>query len=61
MADLVAAIGLVLVIEGLTFAAVPGIVKRLAASALQAPEGMLRVAGLGSAILGVVIVWMVRG
>jgi uncharacterized protein YjeT (DUF2065 family) len=61
MADLVVAIGLVLVIEGLVFAAVPAVAKRLAASALAAPEGALRIAGIASAILGLLIVWLVRG
>jgi uncharacterized protein YjeT (DUF2065 family) len=61
MADLVVAIGLVLVIEGLVFAAMPGTAKRLAASAMEAPEGMLRLSGVICAILGVLIVWLVRG
>ena len=61
MTDLVVAIGLVLVIEGLVFAAVPGVAKRLATSALEAPENTLRIAGVVCAILGVAIVWLVRG
>jgi uncharacterized protein YjeT (DUF2065 family) len=61
MADLVVAIGLVLVIEGLVFAAVPRAAKRIAASALEAPEGALRISGIVCAILGVLIVWLVRG
>jgi len=61
MADLVVAIGLVLVIEGLVFAAVPRTAKRIAASALEAPEGALRISGIVCAILGVLIVWLVRG
>jgi uncharacterized protein len=61
MGDFLAAIGLVLVIEGLIFAAVPRAAKRLAASALEAPEGMLRITGVVCAVLGVLIVWWVRG
>jgi uncharacterized protein YjeT (DUF2065 family) len=61
MADLVVAIGLVLVIEGLVFAAIPGTAKRLAASALETPEGSLRIAGVVALFLGVLIVWLVRG
>ena len=61
MADFVVAIGLVLVIEGLVFAAVPHLAKRLAASALEAPETALRMSGVVCAILGVLIVWLVRG
>ena len=61
MSDFVVAIGLVLAIEGLVFAAFPGAAKRLAASALDTPDGSLRIAGVVSAILGVLIVWLVRG
>jgi len=61
MPDFIVAIGLVLAIEGLIFAALPGTAKRLAASALEAPEGALRIAGVLSALLGVLIVWSIRG
>ncbi len=61
MRDFLVAIGLVLAIEGLIFAAIPGTAKRLAASALEAPEGALRIAGVVSAVLGVLIVWLIRG
>ena len=61
MHDFLVAIGLVLAIEGLIFAAIPGTAKRLAASALEAPESALRFAGVVSAVLGVLIVWLIRG
>jgi uncharacterized protein len=61
MAEFIAAIGLVLVIEGLLFAAFPRAAKRLAASALESPEASLRVAGIASAVLGLVLIWFVRG
>jgi uncharacterized protein YjeT (DUF2065 family) len=61
MAQFIAAIGLVLVIEGLLFAAFPRAAKRLAASALESPENSLRVAGVVSAVLGIVLIWLVRG
>jgi len=61
MRDFLVAIGLVLVIEGLIFAAIPGFAKRLAASALETPEGAMRIAGVVSAVLGVLIVWLIRG
>jgi uncharacterized protein YjeT (DUF2065 family) len=61
MSDLVVAIGLVLAIEGLIFAAFPGAAKRMAAQALDSPEASLRIAGVVSAILGVLLVWLVRG
>lgn len=61
MAEFIAAIGLVLVIEGLLFAAFPRAAKRLAASALESPEASLRVAGIASAVLGLLLIWFVRG
>ena len=61
MSQFVVAIGLVLAVEGLIFAAFPQAAKRLAASALETPEGSLRVAGVVSAILGVALIWLVRG
>jgi uncharacterized protein YjeT (DUF2065 family) len=61
MQDFLVAIGLVLVIEGMIFAALPALARRLAATALEAPEGTLRIAGIVSAVLGVLLVWLVRG
>ena len=61
MAQFVVAIGLVLVIEGLLFAAFPGAAKRLAATALESPENSLRIAGIVSAVVGIVLIWLVRG
>ena len=61
MSDFIVAIGLVLAIEGLSFAAFPGAAKRFAANALATPEGSLRVAGVVSAVLGVALVWLGRG
>ena len=62
MAQFIVAIGLVLVIEGLLFAAFPPRgAKRLAASALESPETSLRIAGIVSAVLGLVLIWFVRG
>jgi uncharacterized protein YjeT (DUF2065 family) len=61
MSDFLVAIGLVLVIEGLLFAAFPGVAKRLAANALESPESSLRIAGVVSAVLGIIAIWFVRG
>jgi uncharacterized protein len=61
MAEFLVAIGLVLVIEGLLFAAFPGAAKRLAAAAIESPETSLRIAGIVSAILGIVLIWFIRG
>jgi uncharacterized protein YjeT (DUF2065 family) len=60
MAQFLVAIGLVFVIEGLLFAAFPAAAKRLAATAIETPENSLRVAGIVSAVLGLVLIWLVR-
>jgi len=61
MPDFLAAIGLVFVIEGLVFAAFPAQAKRAMQSVLETPEASLRLIGIGSAVVGVVVVWLARG
>jgi len=61
MEDFLAALGLVFVIEGLVFAAFPAQAKRAMASVMETPDGSLRLIGLGSAVVGVIVVWLVRG
>ena len=61
MHDFLAAIGLFFAIEGIVFAAFPLAAKRAIAAALDMPDGRLRIAGLVSALIGVLIVWLVRG
>jgi hypothetical protein len=61
MHDFIAALGLLLAIEGLTFAAFPGAAKRAAEAVTEAPEGPLRAIGLVTAVAGVLVLWLVRG
>jgi uncharacterized protein YjeT (DUF2065 family) len=61
MTDFLAALGLLLAFEGILFAAFPLFAKRAMAAAMETPETRLRIAGLVSAIVGVLIVWLVRG
>jgi uncharacterized protein YjeT (DUF2065 family) len=61
VSDLVVALGLALAVEGLLFAAFPEAVKRAMVEAAQTPSERMRIVGIGSAVLGVVIVWFVRG
>ena len=60
MRELVTAIGLVLVIEGLLYAVAPGRLKSLAEFASRVPEDMLRNAGIVAVAAGVAIVWVAR-
>jgi hypothetical protein len=59
--DLVTALGLVLVIEGLLLALFPDALKRVVAEVLSRPAQSLRLGGIVSAVAGVAIVWLVRG
>ena len=61
MADFIVALGLVFVIEGLIFAVSPGAAKNAMAHVLETADGPLRIVGIASAILGVLLVWFVRG
>ena len=60
MTDLWTALALVLVIEGLLYAAFPEQMKRLVARVLVLPAGALRAGGLIAAVLGVAVVWLLR-
>jgi uncharacterized protein YjeT (DUF2065 family) len=61
MHDFVAALGLLLAIEGLTFAAFPGAAKRAAEEVASAQEGPLRLIGLAAAAAGILLLWFMRG
>ena len=56
MQDFLAAVGLVLVIEGLLYGGFPGFAKRVAAEAANAPETSLRAAGIVAIAAGVFVV-----
>nr|WP_283776496.1 DUF2065 domain-containing protein [Stappia sp. WLB 29] len=53
--------GLVLALEGALYALAPGAMKQAIRQMLELPEGILRTGGLIAAIIGVFIVWLVRG
>lgn len=61
MTDFLAALGLVFAIEGLLFAAVPNLAKDALRSASETPTDRMRLIGIGSAVIGVILVWFVRG
>lgn len=61
MSDLVVAIGLVFVIEGLAYAAFPGAIRRMLRTVEATPDSSLRMTGLLAAVTGLAIVWLVRG
>ena len=61
MNDFLAAMGLVLVVEGLVYGGFPTLAKKLATEVLSMSENTLRSAGLVAIAAGVAIVWLVRG
>lgn len=61
MADLVTALGLVLVIEGVLYALAPEGMRSVLRAALDLPPETMRRFGLGAAMLGLGLVWLVRG
>ena len=61
MGEFLTAVGLVLVIEGLLYAAFPDAMRRALALVLSLPAAQVRAVGLGTAALGLLCVWLVRG
>ena len=59
--DLLAALGLFLVLEGIAPFLNPRGVKRAFAKLLEVHDRELRYAGLGSMLVGVIILFLVRG
>jgi uncharacterized protein len=60
MQDLLMALGLVFVIEGLLYALVPGQLRQMLLALQQLSDDQLRVGGVAAMTLGVVMVWLVR-
>ncbi len=58
--DLLTALALVMVIEGALLALFPGGMKRLWELAREMPQSTLRAGGLGAAVAGVLLVWLIR-
>jgi uncharacterized protein YjeT (DUF2065 family) len=61
MSEFLVALGLLFVIEGLIFAAFPGQAKHALAAVMESPEGTLRRVGLASAVVGLILIWLIRG
>lgn len=60
MVDFFAALGLLLALEGIVFAAFPKAAQRMLNEAAQSPTQRMRRVGIISAIIGIVIIWIVR-
>jgi len=60
MKELLTALGLVLVIEGIGYALAPGRFKAMMALASEIPEERLRTGGIIAVAAGVMVVWVAR-
>ena len=58
--DFLIGVGILFVLEGLLFASTPAFMRRAMKSALEAPDNILRVVGIVSAVGGLVLIWLVR-
>lgn len=59
-ADFLIGIGILLVLEGIIFLAVPNWMRRAMKSALATPDTILRMTGLASALIGLAMIWAIR-
>jgi uncharacterized protein YjeT (DUF2065 family) len=60
ISDLLTALGLVLVIEGLLYALVPAQLKAMMQTVQKLSDDQLRIGGVAAMATGVAAVWMVR-
>lgn len=60
MRDFFVAIALALTLEGLLYAAFPIFMKKMIASVLQSPEAQIRVIGITTAVIGLIMLFWLR-
>ena len=60
IADFLIGVGVLFVLEGLMFAASPAWMRRAMKSAMATPDNILRVVGIDSAVVGLILIWVVR-
>jgi len=61
MKDLYVALGLALAVEGMLYCLFPDGMKRMMLQVLKMPSANVRTVGLVAAVIGVGVVWLVRG
>ena len=59
-ADFLIGLGILFVLEGLLFAASPSWMRRAMKSAVMTPDNILRMVGIASAVVGLLLIWLVR-
>lgn len=58
--DFLIGLGILFVLEGLMFAASPNWMRKAMKSAITTPDNILRVVGIGSAVAGLILIWVMR-
>lgn len=58
--DFFIGLGILFVFEGILFLAFPGWMRRAMKSALASPDNVLRLAGIISAVGGLILIWAMR-
>ncbi len=61
MIELLSALGLAIVLEGALYAVFPNVARNMAMTIAGSSAASLRRAGLLAAVMGVALVWLVRG
>lgn len=61
MNDFLVAVGLMVVLEGLLYAAAPSLMRKGLRQMLEASDFWLRTGGVAAMAVGVAVVWAVRG
>ncbi len=61
MTAFLTALGLAILIEGVCYALFPDAMKKMMLSVLEQPSSALRMLGVTAAIVGVGIIWLIRG
>lgn len=61
MTDLLTALALVLVVEGLCYALMPDATRQLMSRLMEQPRPRMRLIGVATMAVGVVGVWLIRG
>ena len=60
LTDFLIGLGILLVFEGILFLGFPGWMRRAMKSALASPDSVLRLAGIISAVGGLLLIWFIR-
>ena len=61
MNELFSAVALAIALEGIVYALFPDRMKRVMSAAIEQPTANLRFVGLLAAMLGVAVLWLIRG